>query len=81
MILIISIPGHGIHARFAERDFLQLVRVSTFTNVQPKRRAELRSFTSVSGHISVSGKERRKMAEYINRPNCGAQMIGGNEDV
>jgi len=67
VIPIISIPVHGIHARFAESDFSQPVRVSTFSNVQPKPRTEQQLFISVSGHISVSGKERRKMAEYINR--------------
>lgn len=62
MIHIISILELGIFARFARRDSSQPVRVSTFISGPPEQRAEQRLFISVSGRISVSGKERRKMA-------------------
>ena len=62
MILIISILEPGMCVRFAERDFLQPVRVSTFISGPPKPRAEQLWHTSVSGHTSDSGKESWKMA-------------------
>jgi hypothetical protein len=49
-------------ARFAERNFSQPARVSTFISGPLKPRAEQLWHTSVSGHTSDSGKERKRMA-------------------
>ena len=58
----ISILEPGMFVRFAERDFSQPARVSTFISGPPKPRAEQLWHTSVSGHTSDSGKESGKMA-------------------